>query len=93
MFITRDGVTIALDTIARFRYGYDPEVYMDGQHEYYIAFELKTNVGVSKTSNHQAHDHSYQITQPNTEYFRYGADKDERDLAYRLLVEKFSLEL
>lgn len=93
MFITRDGVTIALDTIASFRYGYNPEVYMDGQHEYYIAFELKPNIGMSKTSNYQAHDHSYEITRPNTEYFRYGADKDARDLAYKLLLERYSLEL
>lgn len=81
MFVTKDGVTIALDSIATVGVG-------GGSVGYWISFHLKDIAGFNETKdpfNTKRTVHEMR--------FHYGADNAARDAAYQNFVNKFSITL
>lgn len=91
MFITKDDVTIALDTIATVGLGS-----MEGNRAsggeptviYWISFYLKDTAGfLEKKDPYNTNRTSKEVR------FHYGVDKVARDTAYQNFVNKFSTTL
>lgn len=81
MFITKDGITIALDSIATVGVG-------GGSGGYWISFHLKDSAGFNETK-----DPFNTKRTVNEIRFHYEQDKAKRNEAYRVFVSKFSITL
>lgn len=89
MFITKGDVSIAVDMISKFSCGYSG--FKDrSDTQYYILIEVKDFGGRKITGKY---GDNIETLPPETIYFKYGNDMDARDTAYKVLVDKFSLEL
>lgn len=89
MFITKGDISIAVDRIAKFKRGYSG---FKGRSatQYYILIEVKDFGGRKILGKY---GDNIDTLPPETIYFKYGNDMDARDAAYKVLVDKFSLEL
>lgn len=87
MFITKGDVSVVVDMIAKFSRGYSG--YPPNQ-QYHICIEIKDFGGRKITGKYSD---NIETLPPETVYFKYGNDMDARDAAYKVLVDKFSLEL